>query len=99
MAIARGWILCPPAPWNRLCSITTHRATTSLAASSSSSCTFPLPLVRLAWDSFGEANGARSLMQVKKRIAKYWQGTIGVHDDPNIGCVILVEPLFFPEED
>ncbi|MGJ5819934.1 HNH endonuclease [Paludibaculum fermentans] len=55
--------------------------------------------VSLAWDSFGEANGARSLAEVKSRISKYRNVAIGPHEDPNIGCIILVEPFFFPEPD
>lgn len=55
--------------------------------------------VSLAWTSFGEANGARSLAEVKKRISKYRTEKIGPYDDPYIGCIILVEPFFFSEAD
>lgn len=55
--------------------------------------------VSLAWDSFGEANGARSLAEVKKRISKYRTEKIGPYDDPYIGCIVLVEPFFFSEAD
>src|SRR5215831_21393535 len=51
--------------------------------------------VGLAWDAFGEANGARSLAEVKERISKYRKMAIGPHDNPDIGCIILAEPFFF----
>jgi putative restriction endonuclease len=55
----------------------------------------------LAWECFGEGNGCRSLQQMRERI-----GTIrrrigyersGAED--NIGCILVVEPTFFPPED
>jgi putative restriction endonuclease len=53
--------------------------------------------VALAWDAFGEANGARSLAEVKQRISKYRRIPIGPRDNPDIGCIILAEPFFFDE--
>jgi len=58
----------------------------------------PLP-VSLAWDTFGEGNGARSLEEVRLRIAKYRRGIIAPDDDPIIGCILLEEPFFFEEQD
>ena len=55
--------------------------------------------VSLAWDAFGEANGATSLEQVRVRIAKYRKHSIGPTEDPQIGCILLNEPFFFPETD
>jgi putative restriction endonuclease len=55
--------------------------------------------VSLAWEAFGEGNGATSLDEVKQRISKYRHVPISVFDDPNIGCIILAEPFFFPEEE
>jgi hypothetical protein len=43
--------------------------------------------VGLAWEAFGEANGARSLVEVKQRISKYRRVAIGPHDNPDIGCI------------
>jgi putative restriction endonuclease len=57
-----------------------------------------LPL-SLAWDAFGEGNGARSLDEVKQRIFKYRHTPISRFDDPNIGCIILAEPFFFREDE
>jgi putative restriction endonuclease len=55
--------------------------------------------ISLAWDAFGEGNGATSLEQVRARIAQYRREPIGPHDDPHIGCILLVEPFFFAERD
>ena len=55
--------------------------------------------VSLAWDAFGEANGATSLEEVRLRIAKYRKHSIGPTEDPQIGCILLEEPFFFAERD
>ncbi len=55
--------------------------------------------VSLAWDAFGEGNGARSLDEVRLRIAKYRKHSIGSTEDPQIGCILLEEPFFFEESD
>src|SRR6185295_19529732 len=55
--------------------------------------------VSLAWETFGEANGARSLDEVRIRIAKYRKQRIGPAEDPVIGCILLEEPFFFEERD
>ena len=56
-----------------------------------------LPL-RLAWETFGEGNGVRSLQEARTRIAQYRRGSIASNEDPDIGCIILSEPFFFPED-
>ena len=55
--------------------------------------------VSLAWDAFGEANGATSLEEVRQRIARYCKNSIGPTEDPQIGCILLEEPFFFAESD
>jgi putative restriction endonuclease len=55
--------------------------------------------VSLAWEAFGEGNGARSLEEVRARIARYRSQPIGPHDDPRIGCILLDEPFFFEEHE
>ncbi|MBC8123393.1 MAG: HNH endonuclease [Gemmatimonadaceae bacterium] len=57
-----------------------------------------LPL-SLAWDAFGENNGARSRAEVKTRIAKYRRQPVDPHEDPKIGCILLEEPFFFKQAD
>ncbi len=55
--------------------------------------------VSLAWEAFGEGNGARSLDEVRLRIGKYRKHSIGPTEDPQIGCILLEEPFFFEESD
>lgn len=58
----------------------------------------PLPL-SLAWAAFREGNGARSLEEVRIRIAKYRRQPIKPTEDPVIGCTLLGEPFFFEESE
>ena len=55
--------------------------------------------VALAWDAFGQANGASTLAEVKARIGKYRRQPIGPLDNPDIGCILLAEPFFFSQDD
>jgi len=55
--------------------------------------------VSLAWQTFGEANGATSLDGVRLRVAKYRRQPILPTEDPEIGCILLEEPFFFAEND
>jgi putative restriction endonuclease len=58
----------------------------------------PLP-INLAWQSFGKSNGAQSLLDMRKYVARYR------HEDDNrmadyvIGCIVLTQPFFLPEQD
>jgi putative restriction endonuclease len=56
-----------------------------------------LPL-SLAWETFASGNGVRSLEEGRQRISKYRRVPIGPHEDPNIGCIVLAEPFFFPQD-
>ncbi len=51
----------------------------------------------LAWEAFGEANGASSLAQMRARIAKYRKADHADRSDFTIGCRILTQPFFLPE--
>lgn len=53
----------------------------------------------LAWNSFGEKNGAVSLMEMRRRISKYRRASPTERIDFEIGCRILVQPFFLPEPD
>ena len=53
----------------------------------------------LAWDSFGIANGATSLLEMRKRILKYRKTDSNDRSDFPIGCRILTQPFFFNESD
>jgi putative restriction endonuclease len=56
-----------------------------------------LPL-SLAWDAFGEKNGAPTRVDVWRRITRLRRDDPRPGDDPIIGCLLLVEPFFWPEE-
>jgi putative restriction endonuclease len=53
-----------------------------------------LPL-QIAWEAFEEANGVASYAALRTAIAKY-RPDENVGSSTNIGCRILVEPVFFP---
>jgi putative restriction endonuclease len=52
-----------------------------------------LPL-RLAWEAFGEKNGVGSLAEFQHRISRYRRDNAL---NPMIGCIILAQPVFYPE--
>jgi putative restriction endonuclease len=54
--------------------------------------------ISLAWDSFGEGNGVRSLAEMRARIAHYRHLELGPTDNPNVGCIMLAEPFFWPRD-
>ncbi len=53
----------------------------------------------LAWEAFGEANGARSAGEMRAHIAKYRRVNPDDRRDFDIGCRILTQPFFFDEAD
>lgn len=57
-----------------------------------------LPL-SLAWEAFGISNGARTLAEMRRRIAKYRRAGADDRSDFPIGCRILTQPFFFEEHD
>ncbi len=57
-----------------------------------------LPL-SLAWEAFEEANGARSLGELRLSIAKHRRVDANDQSDFHIGCRILTQPFFFDEPD
>ena len=54
--------------------------------------------VELAWDAFGPKNGAASLDEIRIRIAKYRKVAADARQSFSIGCIVLVEPFFFPRD-
>lgn len=56
-----------------------------------------LPL-SIAWETFGLGNGAPTHLDVWRRITRLRRETPRPGDDPVIGCVLLVEPFFWPED-
>lgn len=57
-----------------------------------------LPL-SLAWESFGEGNGARSLGELKAMIARRRRERVDAGYNPRIGCTLLEEPFFFEQSE
>jgi len=53
----------------------------------------------LAWDAFGEKNGAFSLQEMRDRIIKYRRKTSDPFEDFRIGCILLEQPIFFDKSD
>lgn len=53
----------------------------------------------LAWNAFGEANGARSALEMRTRIARYRRSGPNDRSDFEIGCRILTQPFFLEEHD
>ena len=53
--------------------------------------------VSFAWDSFGEKNGVRSLTEMRARIERYRRRPTQLHDDYEIGCILLEQPFFLAE--
>ncbi len=52
----------------------------------------------MAWDAFGEKNGTPSRLEFWRRITRLRREHPRPGDDPTIGCILLVEPFFWPEE-
>ncbi len=57
-----------------------------------------LPL-SLAWEAFGVANGATTLTEMRRRIARYRRAESDDRSDFAIGCRILTQPFFLDERD
>jgi putative restriction endonuclease len=53
-----------------------------------------LPL-SLAWEAFQEKNGANTLTEMRNMILSLRRDS--AERDPSIGCIILINPFFFPE--
>jgi len=51
----------------------------------------------LAWEAFGEKNGADSLGKMRRQIDTYRRAPADLRNDPVIGCIILNSPFFLPE--
>jgi len=53
--------------------------------------------VSLAWEAFGEKNGAGSYIEMRRLIEKH-RKVSKPFEDYKIGCIILSQPFFFPRE-
>lgn len=54
--------------------------------------------ISLAWDAFGERNGASSLDDMRARVARYKREPLDLRTDYPIGCRILEQPFFWPRD-
>lgn len=52
----------------------------------------------LAWETFGPANGARMLAEMRVRIEKY-RRTPATNEDYQIGCILIGAPFFLAEQE
>jgi putative restriction endonuclease len=54
----------------------------------------------LAWECFGEGNGCATLAELEERLADIRERIRYVPTGPtaNIGCILLVQPVFFPRD-
>ncbi len=53
----------------------------------------------LAWEAFGNKNGARSLEEMRERVWKYRSGEPQAGAMEEVGCILLQQPFFFAEPD
>lgn len=60
---------------------------------------FSLAPSRLAWEAFGERNGAPSYASMRARIEKYRRESLARHEEYTIGCILLQQPFFFERSD
>jgi len=51
--------------------------------------------INIVWETFGEANGARSLTEMREAIGRYRREIITASENPKIGCIMLAEPFFW----
>ncbi len=54
--------------------------------------------ISLAWETFGIANGALDLAQMRARVEHYRRQSSDRYIDYTIGCILLEQPFFFPED-
>ncbi len=48
----------------------------------------------LAWETFGEKNGASTYAEMRRRVEKYRRSSPEPHEDYKVGCIILEQPFF-----
>lgn len=53
--------------------------------------------VNTAWEVFKESNGVGSLSELRERISFHSGIKIGQSENPTIGCIMLAEPFFLPQ--
>jgi putative restriction endonuclease len=59
---------------------------------------FAMLPISLAWETFGEANGAPTFTEVRERVERYRRISADPRADYQIGCIILENPFFLPDD-
>jgi putative restriction endonuclease len=54
--------------------------------------------ISIAWESFGISNGAHTLSEMRSRVEKYRRQGEDRTADYTIGCILLEQPFFLPED-
>lgn len=53
-----------------------------------------------AWDLFGQANGVATQAELAQRLSRIaGRNSIDMGVDPHVGCVVVVQPSFFPADE
>jgi putative restriction endonuclease len=60
---------------------------------------FSILPVSLAWEAFGQNNGAGTIQEMRERVEHYRESVPSTGEDYNIGCILLESPFFFRRED
>ncbi|MEZ5344968.1 MAG: HNH endonuclease [Pyrinomonadaceae bacterium] len=60
---------------------------------------FSILPISIAWEAFGEKNGASSYSAMRERVEKYRRLKESRYDDYSIGCILLEQPFFFEREE
>ena len=55
--------------------------------------------ISFAWEVFKERNGVKSLSEFYLKIKSYRDHSNPIEKNPNIGCIILTNPIFFDSTD
>jgi putative restriction endonuclease len=55
--------------------------------------------INFAWEVFKERNGVSSYIEFAKKIKNYRGESNTIEENPNIGCIVLTNPVFFNERD
>lgn len=53
--------------------------------------------VSLAWEAFGEKNGAATFQEMRQKIAGLRTEGVDPYEDFQIGCILLQQPFFLPQ--
>jgi putative restriction endonuclease len=58
---------------------------------------FSILPISLAWEAFEKRNGAASYAEMRERLVHYRRIPDNLHEDIQVGCIILTQPFFFDE--